>query len=103
MLLRPTVTTIIALALLAGCEGKPVTMERAKEICRESVREKTQPTGSIGISANSAGEVGSSFSLTIPVTSGDPEKMFRSCVISRSGSEPDQSYTEFAEKGHVNG
>ena len=94
MTLLPALPLLATALFFSACAREPVSVERAMEICEASVRERTTPSGTVGVTANSAGEVSTSIELIFPVTNADPNKIFRDCVVSRSGYEPDRPYSE---------
>lgn len=94
--------TLAAVALIAGCSSEPVPVKQAMEMCMENARKASGPTGSVGLGFDSDGGVSSTLSIELTddyIFGRDPDDVFEECVVKRSGSLPDRSYSELVGNG----
>ena len=83
--------------LIAGCNNEPVSVQRAMAQCMEPTRKASGPTGTFGIGADSGKGLSTTFSIELStdyLAGRNPDEVFDECVVSRSGSAPDRSYSE---------
>ena len=88
--------------ILAGCSSEPVSVQQATALCMEPARKAGGPTGSFGFGVDS--ESGLQTRISIELTDDylagrDPDEVFEECVIKRSGSKPEQSYSDLVGNG----
>ena len=90
--MAPRLLLPVAAALaLAACETGPVPVSQAEYECAERAREAARPTGTATIGANSReGLIGGiSIGVTTDFLAGrDPEEVYTSCVVNKSGQAP---------------
>ena len=90
--------SVLAIAgLAAACSSEPVSLERAKEMCMEPARKAQAPTGSVGFGVDSNDGFFSQFKLEVTgdyLSGRSPDEVFEECVVERSGTIPDQTYTD---------
>ncbi len=90
---------ILAVVTLCSACG-PVPLALAEQQCIESAQLAQRPRGSIGIVADSRGNVGAN--LTIGVSSDyvqgrDPDQVYATCVQNKSGMRPSQPFSALPE------
>jgi hypothetical protein len=88
----------LGLLTLTGCG--PVPVDVAMKQCVEPAQLAQRPRGSVGITADNHGNVGTS--LTIGVSTDylqgrDPNVVFANCVRARSGQEPYYPFSSMPE------
>ena len=80
---------VLPVALLAACG--PPTPEQIERQCRERAYDAEAPSGNVGVGINSSGNVsvGVSVGASLDYLRGrDPEEVYESCMIRRTGSAP---------------
>ncbi len=88
----------VVLLGLASCGPMPVGV--AMEQCIEPARLAQKPRGSIGISADNHGNIGTSVSIGISsdyLAGRDPDQVFAACVQNRSGQPPIVPFSSLPE------
>lgn len=86
------------LAALASCGPVPVAV--AERQCIESAQLAQRPRGSVGITADSNGNVGTSISIGISsdyLERRDPDQVYANCVQGRSGQMPTRPFSTLPE------
>ncbi len=89
---------LLPLALLAACGPMPV--DQAMKQCVEPARLAQAPRGTVGITADSDGNVGTSFTIGISsdyLQGRDPDQVFDACVRNRSGQPPLYPFSSMPE------
>jgi hypothetical protein len=85
-------------ALLSACG--PIPVEVAEQQCLESAELAQRPRGSVGIAADSNGNVGATFSIGISadyLAGKDPDQVYASCVYGRSGQNPTRPFSSLPQ------
>lgn len=83
---------------LASCG--PIPVDVAMEQCIEPARLAQHPRGSIGIGADSRGNLATSVTIGIStdyLAGRDPDQVFASCVQGRSGQYPPVPFSSLPE------
>jgi hypothetical protein len=89
---------VLGLLLLAACG--PIPVEVAERQCIESARLAKKPRGSIGVVADSNGNVGATLSIGVStdyLAGKDPDQVYASCVFGRSGQNPTRPFSTLPE------
>lgn len=89
---------LLPLPLLAACGPMPV--DQAMKQCIEPARLAQAPRGSIGITADNRGNVGTSFTIGISsdyIQGRDPDVVFAQCVQNRAGQPPVVPFSSLPE------
>ena len=89
---------VLGLAVLSACG--PIPVEVAEQQCLEPAQLAQRPRGSVGIVADSSGNVGTTFSIGISadyLAGKDPDQVYASCVYGRSGQNPTRPYSSLPE------
>jgi hypothetical protein len=87
------------LLLLAACG--PVSVQQAERECLPKARLAQQPRGEVAIGVNSDGRVGSRAEVTVSsdfLLGRDPNQVFETCVIQRSGELPSRPFYTYPER-----
>ena len=82
---------LLPLCALTACESRPVSVEQAEYDCAQRAQAAVRPTGSATIGANSRSGLsgGISIGVTTDFLAGrDPQDVYVSCVIEKSGQPP---------------
>ena len=80
--------------LLAACETGPIPVEQAERQCAERAWNATRPQSSVGIGVGTDGHrtwtgAGISIGVSSDYLQGrDPNEVYTSCVVQRSGQYP---------------
>lgn len=85
---------VLALLGLAACG--PVPVEVAERQCIESAQLAQKPRGSVGFVADSNGNFGTTLSIGISadyLAGRDPDQVYASCVVNRSGQNPTRPFS----------
>jgi hypothetical protein len=85
--------------LLAACG--PVSVQQAERECLPKARLAQQPRGEVGIGIDSNGRVGSNVEVTVTsdfLLGRDPNQVFETCVIQRSGELPSRPFYDYPER-----
>jgi hypothetical protein len=96
--MRNVVIVGLGLLMLGACG--PVPVEVAERQCIESAQLAQRPRGSVGIVADSNGNIGTSFSIGISadyLAGKDPDQVYASCVYGRSGQAPTRPFSSRPE------
>jgi hypothetical protein len=88
----------LGLLTLSACGPMPVDV--AMQQCVEPARLAQHPRGSVGITADNHGNIGTS--MTIGISSDylqgrDPDQVFAACVRQRSGQDPLYPFSSMPE------
>ena len=89
---------VLGLLLLAACG--PVPVEVAERQCIESAQLAQRPRGSVGFVADSNGNFGTTLSVGIStdyLAGRDPDQVYASCVLGRSGQNPTRPFSTLPE------
>lgn len=84
--------------LLAACG--PIPVELAERQCIEPAQLAQKPRGSVGIVADSKGNVGATLSIGVSadyLAGRDPDQVYASCVYGRSGQNPTRPFSTLPE------
>jgi hypothetical protein len=87
------------LLLLAACG--PVSVQQAERECLPKARLAQQPRGEVGVGLNSNGQVASHVEVNVSsdfLLGRDPNQVFETCVIQRSGELPSQPFYTYPER-----
>jgi hypothetical protein len=87
---------ILGFGLLALTSCGPIPVELAERQCIEPAQLAQRPRGSVGIVADSNGNVGTSLSIGISadyLAGKDPDQVYASCVFGRSGQNPTRPFS----------
>ena len=98
MRLFPLAILGAGLAALTACG--PVPVDVAMQQCIEPARLAQHPRGSVGIGADSHGNLSTSVTIGISsdyLTGRDPDQVFASCVQGRSGQYPPVPFSSLPE------
>lgn len=90
--------TGLGLLTLTACG--PVPVDVAMQQCVEPAQLAQRPRGSVGITADNHGNVGTSLTIGIStdyLQGRDPNQVFASCVRARSGQEPLYPFSSMPE------
>jgi hypothetical protein len=85
--------------LLAACG--PVSVQQAERECLQKARLAQQPRGEVGIGVDSNGDVGGNVDITVTsdfLLGRDPNQVFETCVIQRSGELPSRPFYTYPER-----
>jgi hypothetical protein len=83
----------LALILLLAACG-PVSVQQAERECVQKARLAQQPRGEVGVGIDSNGRVGGNIDVTVSsdfLLGRDPNQVFETCVIQRSGQLPSRA------------
>lgn len=90
---------VLTMLLLAACG--PVSVRQAEQECLPKARLAQQPRGEVAVGVNSNGQVGSRVEVNVSsdfLLGRDPNQVFETCVIQRSGELPSQPFYSFPER-----
>jgi hypothetical protein len=90
----------LALCLVLAACG-PVSVQQAERECLPKARLAQQPRGEVAIGVNSEGRVGSRAEVTVSsdfLLGRDPNQVFETCVIQRSGELPSRPFYSYPER-----
>ena len=82
---------VCALAVLSACTPRPVSPERAADICEERAQKAQGVTGEVGIGVNSNSGAFSSLKLGVSsdyLQGRDPQIVYERCVFDKTGQAP---------------
>jgi hypothetical protein len=91
---------VLALCLLLAACG-PVSVQQAERECLPKARLAQQPRGEVGIGIGSDGRVRSNAEVTVTsdfLLGRDPNQVFETCVIQRSGELPSRPFYDYPER-----
>jgi hypothetical protein len=94
------VKKLLALILCLSACG-PVSVQQAERECLPKARLAQQPRGEVGIGVNSNGRVGGNLDVTVTsdfLLGRDPNQVFETCVIQRSGELPSRPFYTYPER-----
>ena len=87
---------ILTLAIAACTPRRPIPVEVAMAECTERARAAIKPSGSVGIGVNSSGKVSTGLSIGLSsdfLTGRDPNEVYATCVVKKSGVQPTKPLT----------
>ncbi len=90
----------VALILLLAACG-PVSVQQAERECLPKARLAQQPRGEVAVGVGSNGRVGSRAEVTVSsdfLLGRDPNQVFETCVIQRSGELPSRPFYTYPER-----
>ena len=85
--------------VLAACG--PVSVQQAERECLPKARLAQQPRGEVAVGVNSNGQAGGRVELNVSshfLLGRDPNQVFETCVIQRSGALPSKPFYSYPEK-----
>ncbi len=85
--------------VLAACG--PVSVQQAERECLPKARLAQQPRGEVAVGVDSNGRVGSRAEVTVSsdfLLGRDPNQVFETCVIQRSGALPSKPFYSYPER-----
>ena len=98
MTMKRTLLSGLIGATLAACG--PIPVDVAMRQCVEPARLAQQPRGSVGITADSNGNIGTSVTIGISadyLQGRDPDQVFAACVRNRAGQDPLYPFSSMPE------
>jgi hypothetical protein len=90
---------VTLLLILAACG--PVSVQQAERECLPKARLAQQPRGEVAVGVNSDGRIGSRAEVTVSsdfLLGRDPNQVFETCVIQRSGELPSRPFYTYPER-----
>ena len=95
---RIAIWSLGVLLLCSACG--PVPLPVAEQQCIATARLAQRPRGSVGIGADSQGNIASNLSISISsdyIQGRDPDQVYASCVQSRSGLYPSRPFSSLPD------
>jgi hypothetical protein len=90
---------LLSLMLLAACG--PISLRDAERLCFDRARLAEAPRGEIGVGASTNGRAGVRGEVTITsdyLRGADPEAVYNTCVVRKTGQNPQRSYASFPDR-----
>jgi hypothetical protein len=94
------VKRVIGLLLVLAACG-PVSVQQAEQECLPKARLAQQPRGEVAVGVNSNGRVGGRVEVDVSsdfLLGRDPNAVFETCVIQRSGELPSRPFYTYPER-----
>lgn len=85
--------------MLAACG--PVSVQQAEQECLPKARLAQQPRGEVAVGVDTNGRIGSRAEVTVTsdfLLGRDPNAVFETCVIQRSGALPSRPFYSYPER-----
>jgi hypothetical protein len=88
----------VPVLLLAACG--PISMRDAEQQCFDRARHAEAPRGEVGVGASTNGAYArGEITITSDFLRGaDPETVYNTCVVRKTGQNPQRSYTSFPDR-----
>jgi predicted small lipoprotein YifL len=90
---------IIAMLLVTACG--PISLPDAERLCFDRARQAEAPRGEVGIGASNRGGAYARGEITITsdyLRGADPETVYNTCVVRKTGQNPARSYSSFPDR-----
>ncbi len=90
---------LIPLLLLAACG--PISLPDAERQCFDRARQAEAPRGEVGLGASTDGGAYARGEITITsdfLRGADPETVYNTCVVRKTGQNPARSYSSFPDR-----
>jgi hypothetical protein len=88
----------LGLTMLSACG--PIPFPQAEQQCLEPARLAQGPRGSVGVVADSEGNVGATFTIGVSMdylAGRDPDQVYANCVFNRSGQAPSRPFSSLPQ------
>jgi hypothetical protein len=97
--MRRSALALVVLLPIAACG--PVSVQQAEQECLPKARLAQQPRGEVAVGVNSNGQIGSRVEVNVSsdfLLGRDPNQVFETCVIQRSGELPSRPFYDYPER-----